>query len=132
MKTTGQLAHGWGIVESQRTQWLLSVPACADLNGAKQEATDTEYLTSEQHKYMTKARQTKDNNDTNCLLEFLLDRNPFCADANLHNIATCSQHVQPFWLLVASLVRVVAMALMQCPYCQYTSAHFTDLGRMTG
>ena len=38
----------------------------------------------------------------------------------------------PFWLLVASLVRDAAMQLMQCPYYQYTGAHFADLGRMTG
>ena len=35
-------------------------------------------------------------------------------------------------MLVASLVRDVAMPLKQCPYYQYAGAHFTDLGRMTG
>ena len=43
-----------------------------------------------------------------------------------------SLRVQPFWLLVASLVRGVDMPLMQCPYYQCTGTHFTDLGRMTG
>ena len=43
-----------------------------------------------------------------------------------------SHHVLPFWLLVASLVRGVAMLLMQCPDYQYTGAHFADLRRMTG
>ena len=47
-------------------------------------------------------------------------------------VLDCSHRVLPFWLLVASLVRGVAVPLMHCPYYQYTGAHFTDLGRMTG
>ena len=43
-----------------------------------------------------------------------------------------SLHVQPFWLLVASLVRCTAMPLKQVPYYQYTGAHFADLRRMPG
>ena len=43
-----------------------------------------------------------------------------------------SLHMLPFWLLVASLVRGTATPLMQCPYYQYTGAHFTKLRRMTG
>ena len=36
----------------------------------------------------------------------------------------------PFWLLVASLAWSAAIPLMQCPYYQYTGAHFADNGRM--
>ena len=43
-----------------------------------------------------------------------------------------SHRVLCFWLLVASLVRGVAMPLMQCPYYQYTGANFADLGSKTG
>ena len=31
------------------------------------------------------------------------------------------------WLLVASLVEGAAMPLTQCPFYQYTGAHFADL-----
>ena len=40
--------------------------------------------------------------------------------------------VQPFWLLVAQLVRGAAMPLMQCPYYQFTATHFADLRQMAG
>ena len=35
-------------------------------------------------------------------------------------------------LLVAPLVEGTAVPLMQCPYYQYTVAHFANLRRMTG
>ena len=41
VKTTGGLTRGRGIGESQRTQWLLSMPACAEINSAMQEVTGT-------------------------------------------------------------------------------------------
>ena len=47
-------------------------------------------------------------------------------------ISVSSHRVLPFWLLVASLVRGAAMPLMQCPYYQYTGAHFANFRRMTG
>lgn len=34
MKTTGGLTRGRGVSEFQRAQWLLSLPACSDVNGA--------------------------------------------------------------------------------------------------
>ncbi|KAK6181968.1 hypothetical protein SNE40_009743 [Patella caerulea] len=88
MKTTGGLTRGRGMAESQRTQWLLSMPACADLNGAMQDLTEANYVTSDQHKDSTMTRKTRDNRDNLALLGFLQDRNPFTHDSFLRNIAT--------------------------------------------
>ena len=73
---------------SQRAQWLLSRPACSDLNAAMQEFAQTEFTTSEQHKEVTQARQSKDPRDVQTLLNFLEVRNPFMEDEELRNIAT--------------------------------------------
>ena len=52
--------------ESQRLIWLLSMPACADVNIAKQNLTGVMYHTSDQHK----------------------ERNPFSTDPSLRSITT--------------------------------------------
>ena len=52
------------MTETQRLVWLLSLIACADVNMAMQEFTSVTYMTSEQHKYISEARQTKDMTDT--------------------------------------------------------------------
>ena len=49
----------------QRAQWLLSIPAWSDVNGAMQELTELDYATSEQHKDVMSTRQTKCNKDLN-------------------------------------------------------------------
>ena len=36
--------------ETQRNRWLLAMQACADINSAMQELTDTTFVTSGQHK----------------------------------------------------------------------------------
>ena len=43
--------------EQQRLSWLLSMPACAQVNQAMQELTGVNYNTGEQNKDMSKARQ---------------------------------------------------------------------------
>ena len=58
MKTTGGLTRGRGMAESQRTQWLLSVPACSSVNAAMQKLTEADYVTSDQQKDATPARQS--------------------------------------------------------------------------
>ena len=88
MKSTGGLTRGRGMGEAQRTRWLLAMPACADINSAMQELTDTTFITSEQHKDASNARQTRDNKDSVTLLGFLQDRNPFSPDPSLRNIVT--------------------------------------------
>ena len=74
--------------EAQITRWLLAMPACADINSAMQELTETTFVTSEQHKDASNARQARDNKDSIALLGFLQDRNPFSPDPSLRNIVT--------------------------------------------
>ena len=41
---------GRGTIELERTVWLLSTPACAEVNQAMQEVTNVTYEASKQHK----------------------------------------------------------------------------------
>ena len=80
MKTSGGLTRGRGMTERQRNLWLLSTPACAEVNKAMQELTGVNYNTGEQNKDMTKARQVRDWKDTLTVLQHLKERNPFSSD----------------------------------------------------
>ncbi len=86
MKTTGGLTRGRGMTETQRNVWLLSMPACAEVNSAMQELTGISYETSEQHKETLKARVKRDSADTREILGVLAMRNPFGPDKSLRNI----------------------------------------------
>lgn len=88
IKTTGGLTRGRGMSEAQRAQWLLSMPACAEVNIAMQEFMETTYATSEQHKESTDARQKKDEVDSLLILGLLQERNPFINDPLLRNIVS--------------------------------------------
>ena len=90
MKTTGGLIHGRGISEKQRLTWLLSMPACSEVNCAMQEFTGVKYNTSEQHKEMGHARQVRDTKDTEKVEKYIEERNPFQRnlDTSLFNIVT--------------------------------------------
>ena len=88
MKTTGGLTRGRGMAESQRTQWLLSMPACSTVNAAMQKLTEVDYVTSDQHKDATLARQSRDDKDTRSLLDYLQHRSPFDRDSSLQSVAT--------------------------------------------
>ncbi|CAC5394040.1 unnamed protein product [Mytilus coruscus] len=57
LKTTGGLTTGRGLSESQRLQWLLSMPQCSEMNEAMQKLTDVNYNTSEQHKELGKSSE---------------------------------------------------------------------------
>ena len=64
MKARGGLAHGRGVLdEQQRNIWLLSMPACASYNEAKQELTHVRYSFSKQHKELGDARIKRDVKD---------------------------------------------------------------------
>ena len=80
------------MTEHQRLVWLLSMPACAEINQAMQELTKVNYNTGEQNKDMSEARQTRDWNVA--LLHYLQDRNPFCNDSSLRSIVT-GAHAHP-------------------------------------
>ena len=74
--------------ESQRALWILSRPACSEINEAMQELTGTKYVSSEQHKECSDARRDRDCKDVGRLLDFLEDRNPFTEDTELRSIAS--------------------------------------------
>lgn len=82
VKTCGGLTRGRGMSESQHLIWLLSMPACADVNNAMQNLTGVMYHTSHQHKDTTKARQERDFKDTNKLVTYLSQRNPYGPTVN--------------------------------------------------
>ncbi len=88
IKTSGGLTRGRGMTEQQRLIWLLSMPACAEINRVMLELTGVSYSTSEQNKDMTKARQDRDWKDTQTLLKYLHERNPFTSEDRLHSIST--------------------------------------------
>ncbi|KAK3869286.1 hypothetical protein Pcinc_025395 [Petrolisthes cinctipes] len=88
LKTCGGLKRGRGMTEQQRLLWLLSMPACAEINQAMQEITRVNFNTGEQNQDMTKARQSRDWKDTLSVLRYLQKRNPFSSDPTLRNIAT--------------------------------------------
>ena len=76
------------MTEQQRLLWLLSMPACGEVNQAMEGLTGVNYNTVEQNKDMTKARQARDWKDTLIVLSHLQERNPFSSDPSLRNIAT--------------------------------------------
>ena len=46
-KSTGGLTRGNGTTEAQRNVWLMSMPACAQMNEAMQNVCGVQYTTSE-------------------------------------------------------------------------------------
>ena len=87
VKTTGGLTRGRGLTDTKRLVWLLSMPACVEVNWALQDLTAVTYNTSDQHKVATRARQERDSKDTE-LLKFVQSRNPFIDDRCLRTIST--------------------------------------------
>ena len=87
-KSSGGLTGGRGMTETQRLVWLMAYPVCAEVNNAMQQLTGVQCNTSEQHKYLTTARQGKYMTYSCELLEFLESRNPFTDDCSLRSIAT--------------------------------------------
>ena len=77
LKSVGGMTHGRGMTELQRSLWLLSTPACAEINKAMQSFTDILYEGGEQHKDATKSRLDKDYQDAILLMRYLIERNPF-------------------------------------------------------
>ena len=88
MKTSGGLTRGRGMTEQQRVIWSLALPACAEVNRAMQELTGVLFNSGEQNQDMTQSRQVRDWKDTQALLCFLQESNPFIADPSLRNICT--------------------------------------------
>lgn len=87
IKTHGGLTRGKGMTETQRLLWVLSMPACANINDAMQKFSGVSYETSDQHKDISKVRQARDVKDTLDLISYLKERDPFKENTSLHNIA---------------------------------------------
>ena len=88
MKTSGGLTRGRGMTEQQRVIWSLAMPACAEVNKAMQELTGVSFNSGEQNKDMAQARQARDWKDTQTLLRYLQERDPFTSDPSLRSICT--------------------------------------------
>ena len=87
-KTTGGLTQERGMTELQRTVWLLSTPACAEVNRAMQKVTNVTYEASEQHKETSQACLQRDFKDSIKILQFAIARNPFDSQNELMSIDT--------------------------------------------
>ena len=74
--------------ETQRLVWLLSTPACAEINSAMQTLTGEGYVTSEQHKDCGEARQQRDYADIKKITSYLNERSPFSPDPSLRSIVS--------------------------------------------
>ena len=88
LKSTGCLTRGRGITEQQRLTWVMAMPACEEVNKIMQDVTGMNYNTGKQNKDMAVTRQDRDWKDTNTVVRYLSDRNPFNSDIGLHNIST--------------------------------------------
>ncbi|GFR71528.1 hypothetical protein ElyMa_002096100 [Elysia marginata] len=77
-----------GMGDSQRAQWLLSQPACADMNSAMQQVTSNDNAAICQHAESSQSRLKRDDKDMRSLLNYLLSRNPFAGDETLRSIST--------------------------------------------
>ena len=97
LKSSGGMTRGRKMGEQQRAQWLLSMPACADINEAMQNLSAISYHSSDQHKEASEARQLRDKEDVLKIVAFLRERNPFDGgETSLRNIITgeiAEQHV---------------------------------------
>lgn len=96
LKTSGGLTTGGGMTEQQRAIWVLSRPACLEINLLMQNLTKIGYSTSEQHRDMSSSRKERDFDDTQKLVGYFGESSPFRGDNQLRNIAngiTSSQDV---------------------------------------
>ena len=86
LKISGGLTQGRGMSEIQIILWLLSRPSCSAVNVAMQEFM--EFVTSDQHEDISKARQECDVMDTEKLIAFLSSHQPFSTASTLRGIDT--------------------------------------------
>ena len=75
-QSTGCLTRGRGMTEQQRLTWVMAMPSCAEVNKIKR------------NKGMSVTRQDRDWKDTNTVLRYHSDRNPFTSDIGLQNNST--------------------------------------------
>lgn len=88
VKSSGGLTRGRGLSENKRSQWLLSMPACAEVTNAINEFTCVAYTTSDQQKEAGNSRMERDKKNIVSMLRFLKERDPFGELPALRNIET--------------------------------------------
>ena len=93
LKTSGGLTRGGGMSENQRNIWVLSRPACVQVNSVMQQLTGVYQSTGEQNKDLSPSRQSRDWKDLQKLYKCLNERNPFDVERYLINIAN-GMHAQ--------------------------------------
>lgn len=96
IKGSGGLTHGRGMTEEQRALWVGSRPVCSQINMAMQEFAGTSHVSSEQHISITSARQKRDKEDTDKVLQFIRTLDIFSSEISLRNIVsgvTAEAHV---------------------------------------
>ena len=110
------------MTEQQRLTWLLAMPACAEVNRARQELSGAKYSTNEQNKETCKSRQRHDMKDTHTLLLTMSERNPFAESTSLRrNIMTGVNATGDIDVCRAKEIRQKIMDLMTgIPVAQYT------------
>ena len=87
LKTSGGLTRGRGFGEIQRLLWIMSSPSRADMHNAMLMFTEVQHHPSDQHKEVASARQKRDAKDTNFVIHYLSQHNPFSSRSSLTNIA---------------------------------------------
>ena len=89
IKTHGGLTRGWGVSESVRHMWTLSLYHTSSMHRAMMDLTSMTVKTNDQHVDVTEARRKQDSIDYESLKAWLKERNPFeFADANLHSLSS--------------------------------------------
>ena len=75
LKTSGGLTGGRGMDEIQHLIWIMSKPACSEVNDVIQNLTSVSYTTSDQHKEAGCSRKLKERDlkDTQEIIRFLKD-----------------------------------------------------------
>ena len=74
LKISGDLTSWRGMTEHQHITWLLSMPACVEVNSAMQELIWVDYNTDKQYNNIIDARRVCDIKDTNLVFNHLLQK----------------------------------------------------------
>ena len=81
------------MTESQRSQWVLSTPVCAEVHNSMHEVSGVKTETGPQNKDFDPSRVARDWKDTNLVQEYLEERNPFDYGQELCNVSDISVNV---------------------------------------
>ena len=77
MKASGELTGGRRICESTLDRWIKALPLTVALCNSLEDFAGVVHKTSEQHKEFWPSRQTKDNDDVDCFIEWFSSNSPF-------------------------------------------------------